>query len=125
MAGAVKRDARQLKPDGHDAWQPVVTAPLLGVICFALAALWFGNRGERWFPLLDGPNLLFHEFGHPFFCRGRIGSTHARTCCLWTVRKTPAKRLLRGNQFRASNVAEGSRAALPSPIALPQSRPTN
>ena len=80
MAGAVKRDARELEPDGHDAWQPVVTAPLLGVICFALAALWFGNRGERWFPLLDGPNLLFHEFGHPSFCRGRIGSTHARTC---------------------------------------------
>jgi hypothetical protein len=55
--------------DGADAgeWQPVATAPFVGVIVFALAALWFGNRGERWFPLLDGANLLFHEFGHPFF----------------------------------------------------------
>jgi len=53
--------------DAADPWQPVTTAALAGVIAFGFAALWFGNRGERWFPLLDGANLLFHEFGHPFF----------------------------------------------------------
>ncbi len=63
------RAAARPDPDDDDAvaWQPVATAPLVGVIAFALAALWFGNRGERWFPLLDGANLLFHEAGHPFF----------------------------------------------------------
>ena len=45
----------------------MTTGALAGVLAFALAALWFGNRGDRWFPLLDGANLLFHEFGHPFF----------------------------------------------------------
>lgn len=53
--------------EAEEPWLPVATAPLLGVLGFALAALWFGNRGKRWFPLLDGANLLFHEFGHPFF----------------------------------------------------------
>lgn len=48
-------------------WQPVSPFALAGVLVFAVLALWFGNTGERWFPLLDGANLLFHEFGHPFF----------------------------------------------------------
>jgi hypothetical protein len=48
-------------------WQPVASPSLLGVLALALAGLWFGNHGERWFPLLDGANLLFHEFGHPLF----------------------------------------------------------
>lgn len=26
---------------------------------------WLGNTGERWVPILDGANLLFHEAGHP------------------------------------------------------------
>lgn len=46
-------------------WQPVTLPALAGVALFALAALWFGHTGERWFPLLDGANLLFHEAGHP------------------------------------------------------------
>ncbi|MFZ3183525.1 MAG: hypothetical protein WA173_05225 [Pseudomonas sp.] len=53
--------------DQQHHWQPLSTAALVGVLLFAVAALWFGNSGERWFPLLDGANLLFHEFGHPFF----------------------------------------------------------
>ena len=53
--------------DRADPWQPVATLPFAGVVVFALAALWFGNRDARWFPVLDGANLLFHEFGHPFF----------------------------------------------------------
>lgn len=52
--------------DDAERWQPVSTPALAGVAAFALAALWFGNRGERWFPLLDGANLLFHEAGHLF-----------------------------------------------------------
>jgi hypothetical protein len=74
MVGPVKRDDRELVPDCSDAWRPVTTAPLLGVTCFALAAHWFGNRCERWLPLLDGPNLLFHEFGQPFFGRSALVS---------------------------------------------------
>jgi hypothetical protein len=46
-------------------WQPVTLPALAGVALFALAVLWFGHTGERWFPLLDGANLLFHEAGHP------------------------------------------------------------
>jgi hypothetical protein len=51
--------------DDAESWQPVATPALAGVAAFALAALWFGHAGERWFPLLDGANLLFHEAGHP------------------------------------------------------------
>lgn len=28
---------------------------------------YFCLRGDRWFPILDSANLVFHEFGHPFF----------------------------------------------------------
>jgi hypothetical protein len=51
--------------DEAPGWQPVTMPALLGVLGFALAVLWFGHTGERWFPLLDGANLLFHEAGHP------------------------------------------------------------
>lgn len=51
--------------DDAEPWQPVTAPALAGVAAFALAALWFGHTGERWFPLLDGANLLFHEAGHP------------------------------------------------------------
>ena len=51
--------------DEAEAWQPVSTPALLGVAAFALAVLWFGHTGGRWFPVLDGANLLFHEAGHP------------------------------------------------------------
>jgi len=62
------RNAAHADLDDESAgWHPVTTCPLLGVLAFALAALWFGHWGERWFPLLDGANLLFHEFGHPLF----------------------------------------------------------
>jgi hypothetical protein len=61
------RAGAQAPSDDVLEWQPVATAPFVGVVAFALAALCFGNRGERWFPLLDGANLLFHEAGHPFF----------------------------------------------------------
>lgn len=66
---AARSTAPHLAFDSHpqEHWQPLSTAALVGVLVFAVAALWFGNSGERWFPLLDGANLLFHEFGHPFF----------------------------------------------------------
>jgi hypothetical protein len=54
------------KHDQQTTWQSVTTPVLLGVLLFAALALWFGNQGQRWFPVLDGANLLFHEFGHPF-----------------------------------------------------------
>lgn len=53
--------------DDEPQWQPVTLPALIGVLLFALAALYFGNSGERWFPLVDSANLAFHEAGHPFF----------------------------------------------------------
>jgi hypothetical protein len=49
------------------SWQAISLPQCLGVGLFAAAALWFGNHGDRWFPVLDGANLLFHEAGHPLF----------------------------------------------------------
>lgn len=54
-------------PDDELEWQPVTLPALIGVLLFALAALYFSSSGERWFPLVDSANLAFHEAGHPFF----------------------------------------------------------
>lgn len=39
----------------------VLASLFTGIICY------LGNSGDRWIPVLDGANLLFHEAGHPLF----------------------------------------------------------
>jgi hypothetical protein len=46
-------------------WRPVMTWQVILAVLFALAAVVFGLTGQRWFPILDSANLLFHEAGHP------------------------------------------------------------
>ena len=46
-------------------WQAVAGWQVIALGAFAVLILFFGNTGERWFPLLDSANLVFHEAGHP------------------------------------------------------------
>jgi hypothetical protein len=47
------------------SWTPVPLWQVVLTVVFALAAVFFGLTGQRWFPLLDSANLAFHEAGHP------------------------------------------------------------
>ncbi|XZG69917.1 hypothetical protein ACTSKR_14855 [Chitinibacteraceae bacterium HSL-7] len=51
--------------DGALAWAPISGATLAGLALATAWVLWQASTGERWVPLLDGANLLFHEAGHP------------------------------------------------------------
>jgi hypothetical protein len=46
-------------------WAPIAGWQVSVAAAFALAACLFGLTGERWFPVLDSANLVFHEAGHP------------------------------------------------------------
>ncbi len=39
----------------------------IGSTLFTVLIAYLANTGDRWIPLLDGANLLFHEAGHPIF----------------------------------------------------------
>jgi hypothetical protein len=46
-------------------WSPV-SRPLAIAATFAiLAIMWVASTGDRWVPILDSANLVFHEAGHP------------------------------------------------------------
>jgi hypothetical protein len=51
-----------------EPWRPL-GLPALGSLLglFLLVALVEALRAERWVPLLDDANLIFHEAGHPVF----------------------------------------------------------
>lgn len=52
--------------DGPDApWSTVAGWQVALAAAFGIAACAFGLTGERWFPVLDSANLVFHEAGHP------------------------------------------------------------
>lgn len=46
-------------------WASVAGWHVALAAAFAAAACLFGLTGERWFPVLDSANLVFHEAGHP------------------------------------------------------------
>ncbi len=55
MTKFIKKN-HQCAIDEQVIWQPISKWPLFGVLLFSASSLWFGNHGERWFPLLDGAN---------------------------------------------------------------------
>jgi hypothetical protein len=48
-------------------WSPISISGVAAFSFFALITLYFSLSGERWVPLLDSANLVFHEAGHPIF----------------------------------------------------------
>jgi hypothetical protein len=48
-----------------DAWTPISTKELVAFLIISSLALKFCLTGDRWFPVLDAANLMFHEAGHP------------------------------------------------------------
>ena len=48
-------------------WPPVSGAAAAATIVFVLALLIMASTGNRWVPILDNANLVFHEAGHPIF----------------------------------------------------------
>ncbi|WP_432721573.1 hypothetical protein R0381_002298 [Jeongeupia wiesaeckerbachi] len=52
-------------PVGDAGWKPVPWPAASAVLLVTLWVLYCALTGERWVPLLDGANLLFHEAGHP------------------------------------------------------------
>lgn len=46
-------------------WRPVNSLSFVLGTLLACIIAWFANMGQRWIPILDGANLMFHEAGHP------------------------------------------------------------
>ncbi|MEQ1879773.1 MAG: hypothetical protein ABL878_02255 [Burkholderiales bacterium] len=51
----------------EQAWRPVGTAAFVASSLLVAGVCFFANSGERWVPILDSANLVFHEAGHPLF----------------------------------------------------------
>jgi hypothetical protein len=57
----------RLQETAQQDWKPLNTTGVMAFAAvFALIA-WFSHSGQRWVPLLDSANLVFHEAGHPLF----------------------------------------------------------
>jgi hypothetical protein len=50
-----------------EPWNAVRPAEVIGGLGFCFLIAWFSHSGERWVPIIDMTNLLFHEAGHPAF----------------------------------------------------------
>ncbi len=61
----------RLREIAEESWRPVRLPAFVGGVSFSVWILYFAFSGDRWVPILDGANLLFHEAGHPFF--GALG----------------------------------------------------
>ncbi len=48
------------------SWQDVPISVFLGGLAVFCVAATFCHSGQRWLPVVDGVNLLFHEAGHFF-----------------------------------------------------------
>lgn len=46
-------------------WSKVSTPALVGCTVFGLVIWRLATSGDRWVPILDPANLMFHEAGHP------------------------------------------------------------
>lgn len=49
------------------SWKNLSLPAVVGLLILTVLMLWLALRGEKWVPILDGANLLFHEAGHPIF----------------------------------------------------------
>lgn len=49
----------------EQSWDNPPKHSLLIYILLSLIVLWFSFTGDRWVPILDSANLVFHEAGHP------------------------------------------------------------
>jgi hypothetical protein len=55
----------ELREVAEQDWQPVSFAAFVALVLVFGPIAWFAHTGERWVPLLDSANLVFHEAGHP------------------------------------------------------------
>ncbi|MGH8629703.1 MAG: hypothetical protein ACREU7_02915 [Burkholderiales bacterium] len=55
----------RLREVAEQDWQPAGFAGLGAFVVLFLPIAWLAHSGERWVPLLDSANLVFHEAGHP------------------------------------------------------------